>query len=151
MSDPANGDLVMNRKGARLPKNHALVLDLVRSQDAGVHATTQEIFAAAKRHRPSIGYSTVYRALIRLRDLGLVSEVAIPGARAVVYEAAAPTHGHFHCRRCGRMDDIRYALPPDFVRQVEAERDVEIAEALLTLNGVCAECRAAAITPGNAG
>jgi Fe2+ or Zn2+ uptake regulation protein len=134
----------------RLPKNHALVLEVVRSQGAGVHATMQEIFAAAKERLPAIGYSTVYRALIRLRDLGLVSEVAIPGAPAVVYEPVSATHGHFRCRRCGRVEDIDYALPPDFVRQVEAERGVEIAEALLTLNGVCAACRGEAVTPGSA-
>ena len=72
----------------------------------------------------------------------------MPGAPAVVYGPTWETHGHFRCRRCGRVEDIGYALPPDFVRQVKAERGVEIAEALLTLNGVCAECRAGGKIPG---
>jgi Fur family transcriptional regulator, ferric uptake regulator len=142
VNDLGGSDLPQSGKGTRLPRNHALVLDTVRAQGAGVHATTHDIFAAAKQRQPAIGYSTVYRALARLRDLGLVSEVALPGARAVVYEPAAPTHGHFHCRRCGQVEDIGYDLPADFVQRVEAERGVAITEALLTLNGVCAACQA---------
>ena len=46
------------------------------------------MLALARFRRPRFGYATLYRALGRLRDLGLVAEVSLPGADAAVYEAA---------------------------------------------------------------
>ncbi len=76
----------------KLPKNYQLVYDVVCAQPHGAHAAAGEIYAEARRRQSSIGYSTVYRALDRLRDTGLVHEVRVPGATGALYEVAR--HGH---------------------------------------------------------
>ncbi|MGH7055677.1 MAG: Fur family transcriptional regulator [Stellaceae bacterium] len=125
----------------RLPKNHQLVLGVVRSQGPGVHATTIEIFAAAKRRQPGIGYSTVYRGLTRLRDCGLILEVAIPGTASVVYEPAAVSHAHFHCCRCGRIEDVAFTLPRATLTRIEDASRHQITGTTLTFHGLCRQCR----------
>ncbi len=62
-----------------LPKNYRLIYDIVEASGAGRHLTSSEIYAKARKRRPGIGFSTVYRGLERLRNLGLVSELHVPG------------------------------------------------------------------------
>ena len=125
----------------RLPKNYRLVYDILCEQAAGAHATPGEIYAQARRRQPQIGHSTVYRALDRLRDLGLILEVRVPGAAAALYEPTRSGHAHFLCDRCGQVEDIDYALPPTLFDDVAASRGVAITTASLTLHGLCARCR----------
>lgn len=129
--------------GGRLPKNYRIVLEVVREQAMGQHATTSDIFSEAKRRQPRIGYSTVYRALDRLRHLGLVSEVRIPGTASALYEPLGSTHAHFVCDRCGRVDDIDDSPPPSAFSGLAEERHIEITNVSLTLHGICAQCRQA--------
>ena len=131
------------RPSPRLPRNYQLVHDVVRDQRPGMHATSGEIFAEARRRQPRIGYSTVYRALNRLRDLGLILEVRVPGAPSALYEPVSPGHAHFLCGRCGRVDDIDCTLAPSVLEEVTRSQSVEVTGVTLTLHGVCAACRRA--------
>src|SRR5215207_7598969 len=116
----------------RLPKNYRLVYDILCEQAAGAHATPGEIYAQARRRQPQIGHSTVYRALDRLR---------VPGAAAALYEPTRSGHAHFLCDRCGQVEDIDYALPPNLFDDMAASRGVAVTTASLTLHGLCARCR----------
>lgn len=125
---------------ARLPGNHRLVHDIVCELPPGEHVTVGEVYATARERRPRIGFSTVYRALARLRDLGLVSEVQVPGRGPAVYEPRRCSHAHFHCDRCGAVDDVDYTLPPAILAEIARRSGNGVAGAMLTLHGVCARC-----------
>lgn len=129
----------------KLPRNYQVVYDVVSAQAEGEHAAAGDIYAAAKRLQAGIGYSTVYRALDRLRDLGLVFEVRVPGSSSALYEAARASHAHFRCVACGRIDDIPYELPAGEVRALAERCQVAISDVVLTFNGRCAACRTAAV------
>lgn len=125
----------------RLPKNYQLVLEIVRSAGTGVHLTTNELYARAKRRRPAIGFSTVYRGIARLRDLGLIDEIVVPGSDAAVYEPSAEPHAHFRCSRCGTVQDVEYALPAQTVAAIASQTGAHIVNVTLTLHGECEACR----------
>jgi Fe2+ or Zn2+ uptake regulation protein len=135
--DPMKND----ESALRLPPNYRTILDIVREQGRGHHATTGDIFSEAKRRKPGIGYSTVYRALDRLRQLGLVSEVRIPGAASVLYEPAGTSHVHFVCDGCGRVDDIDHPPSPSEITRIVEGRGMQVTGVLLTLHGLCADCK----------
>ena len=124
----------------RLPGNHRLVHEIVCELPPGAHATVGEVFAAARARRPRIGFSTVYRALGRLRDLGLVAEVRVPGRGPAVYEPARCSHAHFLCESCGAVDDVDYALPGPVLDELSRRCEAGITGAFLTLHGICARC-----------
>jgi Fur family ferric uptake transcriptional regulator len=129
---------------ARLPKNYQLILDIVQESGRGRHLTMSDVFALTSARRPGIGNSTVYRGLIRLRELGMISEIVVPGAASATYEPAAERHAHFLCTGCSAIEDVDYALPPRVLRKVADTSGFDIAAGTVTFEGLCRDCRAGA-------
>jgi Fe2+ or Zn2+ uptake regulation protein len=124
----------------RLPKNYQAIYEIMRAAGHGVHLTTNDVFLRAKRRCPKIGFSTVYRGVRRLRDLKLIDEIVLPGSDSAVYELMGEPHAHFHCDRCGRVQDVAYRLSPQAIGKLSRQTGAQIDEALLTLHGSCGAC-----------
>lgn len=120
-----------------LPKNYRAIFEIVRERGCGTHLTVAEVYTAAKRRLPALGVTTVYRALARLRDTGLVAEIALPGADGAVYELAAEPHAHFRCDECGAIEDVAYAGE---IGGVPHPRGAQVSGISITLHGRCAKC-----------
>ena len=125
----------------RLAKNYRLVYDVVRKQGHGRHLATADVFKLVRRRRVGIGFTTVYRALAKLRDLGLISEIQLPGADSAYYEPAGQAHAHFRCDVCGGVKDIAYVPSKRVVAQLAQNHRVDVNDVLLSLHGRCANCR----------
>ena len=131
---------------AKLSKNHRLVFEIVREQGIGRHLAMAELFNLARERRPEIGFTTVYRALNRLRDLGMISEITVPGADSAYYEPAGPPHAHFRCSECGSVSDVAFQLPSDSVNALASKLGAEVFGAVITLQGRCSTCVAKTAT-----
>jgi Fur family ferric uptake transcriptional regulator len=125
---------------AVVSRNHRLVLDILEEQPRGRHLSMAELYAVARARAPQIGFTTVYRALTRLRDEGLVAEVSLPGAEAAYYEKTAEPHAHFRCTGCGRIDDVCFTLGAEVLSQASTALDAQITGASVALEGVCSGC-----------
>lgn len=125
-----------------LPKNYQLIYEIVEASGIGRHLTSSEIYAKALKRRPGIGFSTVYRGLERLRDLGLVSELYVPGADAATYEPSGPRHAHFRCSECGEIEDVVYAIPTRTIRSLAQQHGFKIESERVTFEGRCEVCSA---------
>ena len=123
-----------------LAKNYRLVHEIVLEQGPGVHLTMGDVHQLARRKKRTIGFTTVYRALTRLRDLGLVSEIVLPGAGSAYYEPMGDSHAHFRCDACGKVDDVEYVPPKRSVQELARRYGIEIRETLLSLHGLCKGC-----------
>ena len=126
--------------GRPLPKNYQLIYDIVEASGIGRHLTPAEIYTKALKRRRGIGFSTVYRGLERLRDLGLISELHVPGAEAATYEPAGPKHAHFRCSQCGEIEDVAYAVPPRTLKTIAQQHGFTIDSERVTFEGRCADC-----------
>jgi Fur family transcriptional regulator, ferric uptake regulator len=132
------------RDQVRLAKNYRLVYDIVRERaTAGRHVVMGDLYALARERQPHIGLATVYRALAKLERLHLVDEVRLPGVQGAFYEPASSAHGHFHCERCGGVNDVDYTVPPRVKADVERRLGAEVNRTVVSLHGLCALCRAA--------
>lgn len=125
----------------KLAKNARLVMEVVDEQAPGAHATALDIVRRARGRSPRLGVSTVYRALDRLTEAGLVHAVRVPGAASVLYEAARQGHAHFLCTRCGGVQDIPYRLPAADLASLDAAHGVAVATATVTFEGLCSRCK----------
>jgi Fe2+ or Zn2+ uptake regulation protein len=123
-----------------MTKNYRLVYDIVREQTRGAHLAPADVFTLAKKKRQGIGFTTVYRALARLRDLGLVSEISVPGAESSYYETAGPAHAHFRCEGCGAIEDIDYAIDSSIVNEIARKHGIAVRDVSLSLHGKCRRC-----------
>lgn len=123
-----------------LPKNYRLIYEIVEESGTGRHLTHSEIYAKARKRRPGIGFSTVYRGLERLRDLGLVSEVNVPGGGAAAYEPSGPRHAHFQCSECGAIEDVAYTIPARTIKTLASQHGFTIDCERVTFEGRCAAC-----------
>ena len=125
----------------KLAKNYRMIYEIVREQGPGRHLAVADVFALAKLRQAGIGETTVYRALARLRDLGLVSEIQLPGADSAIYEPAGAAHAHFRCDVCGKVEDVEYTVAPKIVAGLARQHDAEVSEVLVSLHGRCSQCR----------
>lgn len=125
---------------SRLSKNHRLVHEIVTERGRGTHLAMADLYEIARVRRPGIGFTTVYRAITRLRDLGMVDEIIIPGADRAVYEPAGPKHAHFRCTQCGRVEDVDYSLSSDVEVALAEQIGGRITGVDVNLHGLCASC-----------
>jgi Fur family transcriptional regulator, ferric uptake regulator len=123
-----------------LPKNYRLIYDIVEESGVGRHLTTSEIYAEALKRRPGIGFVTVYRGLERLREVGLVSELHVPGADAATYEPSGSQHAHFRCTQCGEIEDVDYTIAPRTIAAIATQYGFKIESESVTFGGRCAAC-----------
>lgn len=89
----------------------------------------------------SMGFATVYRALKKLADAGLLRSVVIAN-ETPMFEAVRARrhhHHHFYCSRCGNVfeiprcvNDLGAIVPPGFTME----------DHVITIYGVCADCSA---------
>jgi Fe2+ or Zn2+ uptake regulation protein len=124
-----------------LPNNYQLIFDIIQESGIGRHLTPSDIYTTARKRRPGIGLTTIYRGLERLRDLELVSEICVPGADAATYEPAGPPHAHFRCNRCGAIEDVAYAIPASRIEAVAKQHGFTIDSERVTFEGRCAACK----------
>ena len=123
-----------------LPKNYRLIYEIVEESGIGRHLSPSDIYAKACKRRPGIGFSTVYRGLERLRDLGLISELYVPGVDAATYEPSGPRHAHFRCSECGDIEDVAYAIPTRTIKALALQHRFKIESERVTFEGRCATC-----------
>ncbi len=138
---------MVTRAGARrshgegnLPKNHSLILDLIRESGRGQHLTAYDVLILARKRQPSIGLATVHRAVAQLHELGLIAKVEIPGQDGATYEPTAKPHAHFRCKRCGRVEDVEYALARRTLRDLAARNGFRIEGEQISFTGCCRNC-----------
>lgn len=124
-----------------LPKNYQLIYEIVEESGVGRHLTPSDVYAKALKRRRGIGFSTVYRGLARLRDLGLVSELYVPGVDGATYEPSGPRHAHFRCSACGEIEDVSYAIPSRIIKALSLQHRFTIESERVTFEGRCLACR----------
>jgi len=105
--------------------------------------TVKEIAKALEGSGSGIGVASVYRAVERLEELGLLSRVD-NGSGSSMYEPALPSGDHHHhiiCTNCGTITAFEDERLEDSVQAVSAKVDHRITSHEITLHGLCARCQ----------
>lgn len=87
-----------------------------------------------------MGAATVYRALERLTQLGLVRRLNV-GLDSALYEAVREEHMHLVCARCARVYDIPTDLS-GMTREAAKVCGHRAERSEVTAWGICKECLA---------
>jgi Fe2+ or Zn2+ uptake regulation protein len=107
--------------------------------------TPLELYDLGRKAHRGLGLVTVYRALEKLEELGLVQRVHQPDG-CHMYLRATRQHEHLLlCTGCGRAEYFSGDDLDGLMRSIAQQSGFDIREHWLQLFGLCAECQARAV------
>jgi Fur family transcriptional regulator, ferric uptake regulator len=106
--------------------------------------TAREITDELRVRGSATGIASVYRALDRLHELGLVSKLDV-GDGTARYEPAHPGGAHHHhhlvCDRCGEVTAFEDERLEQAIHELSRRVDHAIDAHDVVLRGACPDCR----------
>ena len=123
--------------GVKVTGQRALILAIIRRG----HLDADEIYRLARRKNLRLSLSTVYRALRRFKQTGLIDELHYDESHHHYEVKPSAEHHHLLCQGCGKLIEFRYPLASYIKRNVAEARDFDITETEVSVTGYCTECR----------
>ena len=90
--------------GYRLTPQRMMVVEALHG--GADHISAEEIYEQVRARYPYANISTVYRTLELLKELGLVTEIALGDGCVRFHPAERGHHHHLVCQKCGRLIDL---------------------------------------------
>ena len=108
---------------------------------AGDHLTTQELHNLVIKQAPSIGYTTVYRALRLFTQCGLATEVEFKdGVARFEHGLNRRSHHHMICASCGDSVEFFSAEIEEIVHRIGKRFRYETTTHRFQIYGTCEAC-----------
>ncbi len=127
------------RGSTRVTSQRALILKVI--QEGKGHIDAEEIYRRALGRRRRLSLSTVYRTLLRLKELGLIEELHFDEAHHHYEMKPSTEHHHLVCLGCGRVIEFQYPLSRYLQRNVNEAREFQIVDTELRVTGYCSRCQ----------
>jgi len=129
----------IKRPGTRLTGQRRLIFEIISRSDG--HLDADDIYGQARKEKPRISLSTVYRTLVKFKEMGLIAEYHL-GQEHHHYEARhASDHHHFVCQGCGRVIEFNFPVVKQIKHDVPELRGFEIVSSEVNMTGLCRSCR----------
>ena len=127
--------------GKRMTRTRRAVLSVLeRSQ---YPLSPAELYAQLKKHKVAIDLVTVYRNLVALKELGLVTQLELHQEGQVRYEMREGRrhHHHIRCKSCGRIVDLLLCPLKKLTAVIEKETRFVVGDHSLEFSGWCPRCQ----------
>ncbi|SKC41203.1 Fur family transcriptional regulator [Maledivibacter halophilus] len=98
------------------------------------HPTVDMIYQELVKEIPTLSKTTVYNTLKLFIEKKIVSLINIED-NETRYDADTSFHGHFKCRKCNEVYDIKTNMPI-----IEELDDFNVEEYHLYIKGICKKC-----------
>lgn len=110
-------------------------------QHPGQHITAQELCAALD----GVSKATVYRALDRLVQEGLLRRYTLEGGQAACYQFSGShshcqEHYHIRCTQCGRLFHVQSPAMNRVAGELKEQEGFILDSSMTVLYGICREC-----------
>jgi len=108
---------------------------------SGVDFTTDDLWHDVRKVEPSLGRATVFRALEKLVELGMLDRIDFADGTHHYRVCSDRHHHHLTCTRCHRVVEIDLCLPSEQLAAIQNQTHFNIEGHSLTLFGQCEHCR----------
>jgi Fe2+ or Zn2+ uptake regulation protein len=108
-------------------------------QRIGRHATAEDVMQEAAEQLPNLSLPTVYATLDLLDELGVARRVDA-GKGPALYDPRTDGHGHFACRRCGRVVDVDASVDLANATHAAGSAGHRVEGTQVLLVGICSRC-----------
>lgn len=133
----------LKKKGYKLtPQRRAIVDTIVECE--GKHLTAEEIYDEVKKKCPEIGLATVYRTILLLEELDVVSRLHLnDGCSRYELVHSDETHRHHHliCNICNSVMEVEDDLLEELEASIEENYGFEILDHSVKFYGICSNCK----------
>ena len=100
------------------------------------HICVEDIFKELKPQFPSLSLATIYKNINLLKKRGILSEIYIQNLKPK-YEIKKTPHGHFICKKCGKIYDFKLQnICNPTLKEIAKIEDSEVY-----LYGICKKCK----------
>lgn len=108
-------------------------------EDNTSHPSAEDIYKKVKKTYPTVSFTTIYKTLETLKELGEVSELIIDEDRKH-YDPNTTVHHHVICSACKKIVDVfedfsSLVKLPDFLK-----KDYTVLGFQISFYGICREC-----------
>lgn len=101
---PVRADAWLARAGLRPTRQRRALAELLIGDGRHRHVTAESLFAAARDAGEGVALATVYNTLKCFTEAGLLTEVAVDGARSY-FDTRTEDHPHFYWEDDGALVD----------------------------------------------
>lgn len=123
----------------RTTRQRQLILDIIKKGKG--HLDADEIHRLAQKAEPRLSLSTVYRNLLRFKQLGLIDELHFDEGHHHYEVKAKKEHHHLKCLNCGRVIEFNYPIASQIIDDVLKTKGFEVTGTEICLSGYCNQCR----------
>ena len=127
--------------GKRMTRTRRAVLSVLEQSQYPLSPT--ELYAQLKKRKIAIDLVTVYRNLVTLKKLGLVTQLELHQEGQVRYEMkeGRQHHHHIRCKSCGRIVDLLLCPLKKLTAVIEKETRFVVGDHSLEFSGWCPRCQ----------
>lgn len=133
----------LKKKGYKLtPQRRAIVDTIVESE--GKHLTAEEIYDEVKLNCPEIGLATVYRTILLLEEIGIVSRLHLNDGCSryeLVHSDEKHRHHHLICNNCNAVIEVEDDLLDELENEIKTKYGFRIVDHSVKFYGYCKQCQ----------
>ena len=133
----------LKKKGYKLTTQRRAIVDTIVVNE-GKHLTAEEIYDEVKKECPEIGLATVYRTILLLEEIGVVSRLHLNDGCSryeLVHSDEVHRHHHLICNVCNKVIEVKDDLLEEIEVKIEKEYEFKIVDHVLKFYGICRECQ----------
>lgn len=133
----------LKKKGYKLTPQRRSIVDTIIANE-GKHLTAEEIYDEVKKSCPEIGLATVYRTILLLEELGVVSRLDLnDGCSRYEMVHSDETHRHHHliCNICHKVSEVQDDLLDELEAGIQEQYKFKILDHSVKFYGICEECQ----------
>ena len=109
--------------------------------ELGEHVSVDELFDRVRQVDKAVGYSTVWRNLKLICEVGLAREVNVGDGVTRYDRVTRKPHGHFYCVSCKSLEEFDLNEIAGRLAKVASAEKFETESFKVEIEGVCQSCR----------
>ena len=127
----------LRNNGMKITPQRLMIFKILENNTS--HPSAEEVFKRVKKIYPTVSFTTIYKTLETLRDLGEVQELIIDEDRKH-YDPNTDIHHHIICSNCKKILDIfedfsQHVKMPDTLK-----KDYTVSGFQISFHGMCKNC-----------
>lgn len=130
----------LRRKGLKRTTQRELILEAFLKSEK--HVTSEDLYRQVREIDPSVGFTTVYRALKLFTECGVAREAQFgDGFTRYEHNLSQGHHDHLICVECGGLTEFYSEQLEAIQDEVVRRHGFQMTDHSLRIWGVCKACR----------